>query len=256
MLPSPLPGPRKGPTWVCSGPKIAQIQVVAGAEHCKTLKMAPKMAIASKPKKHISSLPRYWGSTFRSASNFQAQKLQPSQDKSHSRGSLPPNFSSNACSRPLYAHSIPSSPLWQLVAAWWDGSWWDFSTDETTCPFCGCPSVTSLPSIPATSPGSLIHPGPGSSIKARSFPVPNLDDPRLYSLPGPKMALFSLIRSHSQAICCHSPFISRALILVLIKSLSPGASACMCMHIHPSIHIRFLSPPPPISGSSHGFYPI
>jgi len=60
--------------------------------HHETLK-TPKKAIASKPKKHIPSPPSHWGLTFRSASNFQAQKLRPSQDEGSAHVSALPNFS-------------------------------------------------------------------------------------------------------------------------------------------------------------------
>lgn len=212
--------------------------------HCKTLKN-PQRAIASNLKKDIHSPPGLWDSIFRSASEFQAQKLRPSQDQSRTCGSPPPNFLPNACSRPLYAHSITSSPLWWLVAAWWDGSLWDFRTSETTHPFCGCPSTVFLPSLLAASPGSLIHPEPGSLIEVKSLPVPNLDDPHLSSPPSPKPPLFSPMQSHSQTTCCHSPFISHALILVLIEFI-PWCF-CMPMHNYPSIHIH---------PSTHASFPL
>lgn len=92
-------------------------------------------------------------------------------------------------------------------------------------------------------------------MKGKSFPVPRLDHLHLSPLSGWKNPFLpnpvSLL-----TICCHSPFISHALLLVLIKRWSPSASACVCtcshaslaLYIFISIH-TYMSPSPSSSNN-------
>lgn len=112
--------------------------------HHETLK-TPKRAIASKPKKHIPSPPGHRGSTFRSASDFQAQKLWPSQDENGSCGSPLPNFSSFLAKRMFPATLGTLNPLFSASAA-------------SSCPvgWLSVPSVA-VPASPLSRPPPQAH---------------------------------------------------------------------------------------------------
>lgn len=145
LLPFPLAGPREGPTWACSRPKVTQAQVLAAAEQaspCVGLSVHsaahklwlwkpgfplqntknPKRTIVFKPNKHILFPPGHHGLTFLGL-------WMTFKPKSHGQGRMrampvaplhliPPHFLPSTRSQTLYpVHSIHPSLLWWLMTA-------------------------------------------------------------------------------------------------------------------------------------------